>query len=137
MKKLYLVIISILTLLTFSCSKDEPSNEEMIIGSWSLVKEVFVDSSGAIINTSGFDDCERQTVIIFNADTCFLTRFALLGDNCVEFPIESNYTIDGDRIVISSIPELYERIEFIEDRLRMGKVWEDGTWNFYEEFVRN
>lgn len=125
MKKITPLLLLVISLFIFSCSKDNDdeiliSNQELIIGNWQLLEIVSVNAMG----NSSIQDFTTTVLhqLAFNADGKLITTIQPLNEdhtpNGEAQIIESNYTLsqDGKHITISNNSSMSG------DILRLGKT---------------
>lgn len=91
MKKLSLVL---LTLIIFSCNKDEDFDEKKIIGKWELV--IITDNDGTI-NPNTASHCEEKQFYTFTEDT--LKAEIVQNRDICEFGIVYSEYVEEDGII--------------------------------------
>lgn len=99
MKKI-LGIVTILTLLIYSCKKEEKENDastNTVVGTW-LIQSITGDGQ-----TKDLDSCSRQNYFVLSDKTFKVIDFDIeQNGTCVEEIKEGSYIISGNQLIMTS-----------------------------------
>ena len=135
MKKLSLLIASLIFII--SCSSDSDSNQSNanFIGKWTIEFEKEYDNNNVNYQTYDHtdDECYGMTTYEFKTNNDFVKdSYDYYNFNCVRNPIRTyNYTYSGNQIVINN-EETLEIIENTSSILKLKKNYNDGYYKITE-----
>lgn len=106
MKKNYLgLLFGVATLFANSCSRDDDSSSNSLIGTWHPIKEDVISGKDmkTILGTYNNDNCEQKSTIVFAESTVKTTYYFTDGSGkCIEDGVDtSSYTFDANKMKIT------------------------------------
>lgn len=132
MKKLSILLASLMIII--SCSSDSDSNgtNEAFIGKWTIEFEKEYDNNNINYNTYDYSDneCYRMTTYEFKINNQFVKdSYDYVNSICERNPVRTlNYTHSGNMIVINN----EETLQIIENTNTILKLKETYTNGYYK-----
>jgi hypothetical protein len=132
MKKLSLLLASLMVII--SCSSDSDSNgtTTAFIGKWTIEFEKEYTSTGTLYQTYDHtdDECYGMTTYEFKTNSEFVKdSYDFVTSTCIRNPVRTyNYTHSGNTIIIND----EEPLEIIENTSSVLKLKETYTNGYYK-----
>lgn len=139
--KLFKTCILFLTLIvaTISCNKDDDSggnssNEDNIVGTWRLIKEISheVGTEDIIYNVP--DGCD-EFIFCFSSDNTFTGTSDWDCDGIIDDSGSGTYYVEGDMLVIDDNESESAKIITLNSTTLRIRLEEDTDGNYYEDLV--
>ena len=135
-------------MICLSCSSNDSSNSNAIIGTWKTVKEAVACSTG-IQQTEALDSCVKSgRSSFFENGTAVITEFNLVNGHCEQVQnITATWSLNGNNLTLAAEGQIINTTFFklTSNILRIGyynvdpNEFCDGgniTSHYYTEFAR-